>query len=118
MKIAIKFSDNDFWQTITEFLELVDKGINSHHASTSAEERFTKEKIAKLFNQTAPGIYWLVQNGLSYNLDWDAEDYLKITEADILINEEVDNLLCNESWHNSEVFILDTNIDTGRVYTR
>jgi hypothetical protein len=94
MKIGIYFGDNDFWRTITKFLEILEEGVDNHHAyNITVEKRYTKEHIVKAFNEIASGIYWLSQNGFTYQTDWDAKPYLQLDISNVYIDAEVDEQL-------------------------
>ena len=95
MKIGIYFGDNDFWRTVTSFLDLLEEGKDNHHRGLTLEERYTKERILYLFNESANVIYLIKQNGFCYNLDSKIDglkEYLTIDIKDIYINEEVDEM--------------------------
>ncbi len=97
MKIGIFFGDNDFGITIREFLKLFENSSYNHHNmnNLTLDERFTKERIAFLFNNSATTLYYIKQNGFCYNLDinYNTNNYLKIDKSDVYINEEVDKML-------------------------
>ncbi len=113
MKIGIYFGDNDFWKTITSFLYILQKSSENHHANElTLEERFTKERIVTLYNNMVPSLYWLAQNGYSYELDWDAAAYLAtISIENIYINNEVDVML--QQNNNGEFHYITLQENTG-----
>lgn len=96
MKIGILFSDNDFHLTVNAFLSTIELGerqINNYNR-IPMEERYTKERIVELFNRCADSIYWMCQNGFTYEMRPfklnNYKDYLKIEERHVFINSEVD----------------------------
>lgn len=92
MKIGINFGDNDFTTTIESFLALLKSGVGNHHSREhhTLYNRYTKEHIARAFNQSASGIYWMKQNGFCYDTDSEMCKYLQISENNVYIDVEVD----------------------------
>jgi len=107
MKIGIVFGDNDFWVTITEFLELL-----------KSKQISTKDDVVTLFNNTAHKLYWAKQNKGEYDLEWDAMSYLQIKKGNVLFDDEVDNFMQEiiEDGGNGEFFVLDTKKSTINTY--
>ena len=69
-KIFITIGDNDFtYGTLKPFLELLVTN------SRIKWEEITREQIIELFRRSASGIYWICQNGLTYNQEWIPEEY-------------------------------------------
>lgn len=105
--IGIRFSDNDFINTIWAFLTCISEtGIESYGD-------LNKEKIVELFNRSATGLYWLVQNRLRYpSTIFETLDptYLTITTKNVFLNEEVTAYVKEKVWDNSEFHVLDTEI--------
>jgi len=101
--IGIRFSDNDFTSTIEAFLQaILDTGIEYY-------VDLDKEKIVKLFNLSAPALYWLVQNRLQYNEDWNPSTYLTISVDKVFFDDEVNEYIKNcKGWDNGEFHVLDT----------
>ena len=63
-KIGIRFTDNDFYYTITGFLRvLLPHDDGSHRAN---DLTFTKAQIVELFNRMAYPLYLLKQNCWKY----------------------------------------------------
>ncbi len=100
-RIAIDFHDNDFWKTLQIF------GEGLLQALQEEDLEVTKDYIQKLFEKSAPGIYWLFQNRLDYNTDWDAASYLKLESRYIYFDSEIDELL-KDYCANGEMVLLDT----------
>lgn len=112
MIIGIRFSDNDFWATVEGFLKnLLEVGLESY-------SDLSKEGIVNLFNKSAMGIYYLVQNRGDYESSPDLENYLKIETKNVYLNEEVKKYIenCN-GWDNREFFVLDTKVHTPYIYS-
>lgn len=103
-KLAIRFSDNDFYNTMDAFFTILNKrGI--HHY-----ENLSKEKIVKLFNISAPGLYWLYQKGYESNLEMEEHmsKYIQIKIDNVYIDDEVDKYIQDHNgWDNCEFFVLD-----------
>ena len=102
--IGIKFSDNDFYHTLTAFMELLSKvdGVYS----------LDKKKIAFMFNELAFGLYCSFQNKFEYNglekFDKNyiehTKKYLTIEEDDVLFGEQALEKLME--WNNSEYHVI------------
>ena len=114
-KIAIRFSDNDFCNTLRPFLKLYCENLAD---GTFGKVEITKQHVVDLFNRSAHGLYWLCQNGMRYTNDLpdDAhikrmDEYLKIELEHVYFDEEVDAYIerCN-GWDNSEFFVLDVHL--------
>ena len=110
-KIAILFNDNDFYMTFRGVLSSF-----KHAISWADVEILTKPQIVMIINELSTGMYMLWQNQFEYgkNLDESWEQsfertgrYLKISEDDILLNEEVDKYLEGTDWDNGETYIMD-----------
>jgi hypothetical protein len=111
-KIAIRFSDNDFWYTFRHLLRLME------HVGLESYAHLDKAGLVDLLNKAIPGVYFLVQNRLrpdcltrEVDLAPHISNYLKLTEKNIYIDDEVDVFVrehghnCNRDFH-----ILDTNV--------
>ncbi len=109
MKIAIRFGDNDFWLTFIETLKLFNNYIKTTMKTPS------KEEVVEFLNNNLTSVYWVKQNKYEYNLDWDAESYLKIKRSQVFFDDEADYII-ETDFLNGEIFILDT--ETNRVYTK
>lgn len=122
MKIAIKFGDNDFYNTFKGVLET----LNGAYKWTDRLP-VKKAELCKMINEISYGCYLLYQNQFSYNDEKQGEvcertkRYLQITPEKILIDKEVDEYLATVEWDNSETFILDTDLNfpnNNPIYTR
>jgi hypothetical protein len=105
MKIAIIFSDNDFYNCfygVLQTINLADKWCSLEH--------LTKEQWATCINEIAYGSYLLFQNRFEYGDESQGkylkEKYLRVTPDMILLGDEVDEYVKNTEWNNSETFIL------------
>ncbi len=107
MIIGINFRDNDFFITFSETLRLMDNYFKTLNKEPS------KEEIVGFINTHSSKVYLYFQNKFTYDLEWDAEKYLNISEKDIFIDDEATSLVKN-SFLNSEIYILNT--DTSKVY--
>jgi hypothetical protein len=104
-KIGIRFSDNDFGITIKSFLEIY---YNARKSWYLDEEEVDKKSIVEIFNKSAHGIYWVCQNRLIYQPEWDAAKYIQIEEKSVFFDKEVDEYIEKvDGWDNCEFFILD-----------
>lgn len=102
MKIGIMYHDNDFMHTYGWFLKILKDAI--------VEEQFdiNKYNIIKIHDKIIGGIYWLFQNQLKYDLDWNPYSYLKIKETDIFLDKEIYDLLNSNYFCNCEFCYIDT----------
>jgi hypothetical protein len=67
---------------------------------------FTKARIVELFNGMAYPLYLLKQNRWRYPGE-NAVHYLKITEDNVFLDDEVDKFTSENTWYNSEFFAVD-----------
>lgn len=113
--IAIRFSDNDFYNTFYGVL----KTLQTASDWVGNETLFaSKENLVLVINEISTGIYMSFQNEFRYSNGRSMsehilyiKEYLKITEANILIGEEVDTYVKeNKQVANSEVYIIDFRI--------
>lgn len=102
--VGIMFGDNDFFITIQAFLE----GLKNDSYN---KFKVTPDNVAELFNRSAAGLYWLHQNRLDYNTDWDAAKYLQIEKKYVCIGMEEINAYLESRNHdcNSEFMWIDEN---------
>jgi hypothetical protein len=121
MKIAIKFGDNDFYNSFTGVLKTL---LEAYKWQDKLPE--DKEKLCKIINEISYGCYLLFQNQFSYNEEKSGElclrtkEYLQIKSSQILINKEVNEYLTSDAFFNSETFILDTDLNyegNNPIYT-
>jgi len=90
-KLGIRFSDNDFHNTIVGFLRVFHDGIMWNHLDVADE--LTKPRIVALFNNLAPSLYILYQNwyrDVGYEFD---PSYIQITDEHVFIDDEVNKYL-------------------------
>lgn len=88
-KLGIRFSDNDFYNTLHGFFQTFHDGITWNRHDLAG--KLTKARIVDLYNSLIPGIYLLFQNGyrdIGHEFD---PTYLKITELNVYLDEEVDD---------------------------
>jgi len=110
MKIAIKFGDNDFYNTWQGVLKVL------REAYIWQKKLPSKEQLCKIINELSYPCYLLFQNQFEYNEEKDGNmhghtyNYLQITEEQILIDKEVEEYWKNTTWDNSETFIMDTSL--------
>jgi hypothetical protein len=112
-RLGIKFHDNDFCCVFTTFLKIMgDAGLASY-GRNFGREQLTKADVAELFNRTAEALYWLAQNRLRYDNEFDAANYLRIEEKHVFFDDEVKTFIDSHSgWDNGEFFVLDTTVTT------
>jgi hypothetical protein len=103
MKIAIKFGDNDFGNCFLGVL----KTLLSAYRHT---ETLPTDKIAlcNIVNGLSSSCYLLFQDD---KLEDRTKEYLQIKPSDLLINEEVDEYSKLTGQHNSDTYVLDTDLD-------
>ncbi len=82
------FRDNDFSKTLGSFLNLLKQ---------SGIEITDKRQVVILFNNLAPGLYWLYQNRFAYDENWNASAYLRITENSVYFDDEVDAIIRDDN---------------------
>lgn len=114
MKIAIRFYDNDFYNTFYGVLEALMNG--SFYATRVIKD---KKKLCKVINEISYGMYLLYQNPFKRPMNKLTRQELKIKPKDILLDEEVDAFLLEvDGWDNAETFVLDTDLDVdSRIYS-
>lgn len=99
--LAIKFGDNDFYNTFIPLLNTMRDSI--------LRGCFTKKQIVDIINNCSYGFYLAFQNKFRYT-NKGTKEYLQITEKNILLNEEVDKLFTtNDGWYNYEIFYVYAN---------
>ncbi len=109
ISIGIRFHDNDFYVTIVNFLEGVQKHYTQGFGSVWHEDvEKNKEHIVRLFNDTALSYYITYQNCYVYSStkeDFEhIKNYLKITKDNVLIGDEIigEYIAKHDGWDNSE----------------
>lgn len=114
MKIAIRFGDNDFFQTFEGVLNVL---LEAHRRGVVLPK--DKEKLVKIINELSNVCYFLYQTNCE---ELKQDDYLQIKEGQLFIDNEVDEYLdsvrcfskqtgeyyVNENY---EFHILDTDLD-------
>jgi hypothetical protein len=98
-RIFVRFpGDNDFCNTVQAFVKILAPRILAPRSLQGrwggrlekAWGEITKTRIAELFNETAPALYKLHQAHSPH--DTAPEGYLKITEADVFVDDEFDDI--------------------------
>lgn len=108
-QVGIDLGDNDYNNTVRPFLELFLQNCAGWRMTP------TKEQVVRLFNLSAPGLYWLCQNRLEYS---DTEDqrafmnnYLQIGPERVWIGDEVvkryNEMMATGNYNASFFFSLD-----------
>lgn len=106
MKIAIIFGDNDYHSTFRGVLYAL-HGAYKYNLGSHKEDNFNdKDYVLDMINELSLGCNIAWQN--SHNPD---KNYLKITEDRLLLNEEVDKYLQENSDNNYATYVLDTDLD-------
>jgi len=105
---GIRFSDNDFYRTITAFMDAVIVLFDDYAFN---KKEVNKDLIVQLFNESIYGHYIIYQNRLEYqcsseNLN-NVKEYLKIDSFNIYINEEVRAFTGGDYCPNGEFFLID-----------
>lgn len=112
--VGIKFGDNDFGLTLSAFIRLL-----AENSRSEGQIPETKVKIVELFNRSAPGIYWVAQNRLQYNPNWDPSTYLQIGEEDVYVDDEVDEFINSDrvGTCNMDFYVVDLRGNEPYFYT-
>lgn len=93
IQIGIKFNDDNYyltWQAVLLNIYAA-RTFGAYYTSSFLED---KTKIVEIINLISYPLYMLFQNNSIYNKE-DLIEYLKLTEKDILVNNEVD-AYCDE----------------------
>lgn len=101
-QFGVKFGDNDFYNTFAKLLPDIAESIFHRRDGI-----ISKLELCKLINLGITGYYYVNQNPLVYKMtDWyNTLDYLKVKEEQIYIDEELNDLLKDKSYHhNGELF--------------
>lgn len=103
-KVGIRFTDNDFYNTMMPFMGLL--------LDLGGDECPSKAKIVELFNMLAPGLYWMFQNKFQYSNTLDHREhmkkYLQIKEENVFFDNEVTQHINKvNGWDNSEFHYVD-----------
>ena len=94
---GITIMDNDFtYSTLLPFVELLMMRLRRGVP--------TKDQIVELFNRSATGIYWVAQNQLQYETEWDAASYLR--DPKVYMGEELNQKFETvDSWANGDMVV-------------
>mgnify|MGYP003408442658 CR=1 FL=1 len=94
---GITIMDNDFtYSTLLPFVELLMMRLRRGVP--------TKDQIVELFNRSATGIYWVAQNQLQYETEWDAASYLR--DPNVYMGEELNQKFETvDSWANGDMVV-------------
>jgi hypothetical protein len=105
LTLGIRFHDNDFWCSITKFLEILKLKDNLRNDAS-----FTKAQIVQCYNETIYGIYLMYQNCFTYGAEKDGiendhlKSYLKIKESNIYFGNEVSQFLQDHDYDDNGEF--------------
>jgi hypothetical protein len=125
--IGVRFSDNDFGNTIRPWLRnvvelLMYKGLlnpeESERISGNKQEPLTKEYLDNLFKRTIGTFYFMYQ--YTENID-DVDglitgNYLRNHPVHFFLNDEVcEYILENNQWDNGEFFYWDNHTGFGEI---
>lgn len=117
MKIAIKFHDSDFRYTFLSVLEIIKKSERTIHNPMN-----NKDLICKFINSMSFALEVLrtgITHIYSHEKHRKLEQYLKISEDKILINEEVDEYIQKtDKYDRSDLFcVYDSDLEEAeQVY--
>lgn len=104
MKILIRFGDNDFGAVLRAFGEL----LGRESIWDWNTDFLNKKNIVEWFNAIAPTLYYIVQNRGRYQGGDIVSKYLQIREANVHLNEEVDEQMKTwASWGNGDSVLID-----------
>lgn len=102
-RIGIAFGDNDFASTFLPFLSLLSGHLRVHE--------LTKSDIVKLVERSIVGVFYLCQE-MDLESTWDPLDTLRITEDQVLFDDEVGAKLM-DGGNNRDFFVLDMSSPRG-----
>ena len=111
MKIAIQFGDNDFHSCFCGVLRTL---LNAYRYTETLPT--DKTVLKNIINGLSTSCYLLFQNDI---ISDSTKEYIQISENDLLINNEVDEYMKLTQAHNSDTYVLDTELDydgNGAVY--
>lgn len=112
--IGIRFTDNDFHNTLRPFLlQMAEHGFENYG---NDKRPFSKELVIDLFRRCAGALYILCQNGLSYNFEHinQTTKYLETKPIEVYFDDEVKKFITdNNGWFNGEFFVVDTQAHGG-----
>jgi len=116
MKLAIRYKDNSFGTAFQGIMEFI-YGAYKFNSNNNGFDRLSKAFIVDIINQGFPVFYRTYQHiGAGDNDITGIVSYLNIDESRILINQEVDDFLEQNTWDNSETIILDTSLFSSNIY--
>jgi hypothetical protein len=114
MRVAIRFADNDFYNTLMPFMKVLAELI--YHRDED-ENPITKMDIVNLFNATAYSIYMFCQHRPNDQSHEHLKTYLTIEARNVFIDGEIDKKLETMDphiykgkmsyWDNGEFFYAD-----------
>jgi hypothetical protein len=99
MRIGINFSDNDFRPVLREFGNFL---LSAVSVQPKLIQELTKEHIIELFNNMGYALYRAYQNCWQYNKENSVDiiqKYLQIKNNQVFLNQEIDNLIIQQSKH-------------------
>lgn len=107
MKLAIRFGDNDFYNTFIPLLQSINSAF--HNSDNFPED---KTSLLRFVNELSFPFYLLAQNQLKYNASEEElkrmKKYLEISEEQLLLDKEIDEYLKEDIHYNGELYLLDT----------
>lgn len=103
MKIAIHFGDNDFHSCFCGILRTL---LNAYRYTEQLPNN--KTILKNIINNMSESHYLLFQHD---SIAEHTREYIKISEEDILIDNEVDEYSKLTSQHNSDTYVLNTELD-------
>ena len=110
MKIAIKFGDNDFYNTFEGVLQTLNAAFKWYGKLPK-----DKGKLCVVINNISYGCYLLFQNQFDYNEEMSGLEcnrtklYVQIKESMLFVDDELKDI----DWSNTngDIFVLDTDLD-------
>lgn len=114
IKIGVNFGDNDFGGVAYKFfqnLELEDR--NWYKNIEEIPEIITKSKLVYLWNSIVPKLYLMSKIPyINQQTEFNPEEYFKIDESEVYLNDEVDKFLEEHTegerpWFNGEFIYIN-----------
>lgn len=111
-RVGINFGDNDFGNVLRAFCENL---LTAYRNDPKRVGNFTRDQIITLFNELSYGLYIMHQSRWERNDIDHIKSYLKITDREILIDEEMTDYFLNQTWrHNHDCYWVD--FETDKIF--
>ena len=109
MKIGIRFGDNDYQREFVAVLKIFQNYYEKH-----LDLPYSKSDLVKIINELSTGIF-LMETRRRFAEESEKiefyRSYIKLSEKDVFLNEEVDNFIANNPYGwNHDFHFLDTDL--------